>query len=72
MKDTDFFTYIIIDRYTFDTFYEIMIDSSVFRRFTVNYEQFLAYQKNNKNDLIDVIKTKTINVQFEIESIFSL
>jgi hypothetical protein len=72
MKNIDLFTYIIIDCYTSDTFYEIMIDSSVFRRFTVDYEQFLVYQKNNKNDLINVIKAETINVQFEIESTLSL
>jgi hypothetical protein len=72
MKNIDLFTYMIIDRYTSDTFYEIMIDSSVFRRSTVDYEQFLAYQKNNKDDLIDTIKVETVNVQFEIESIFLL
>jgi thiol-disulfide isomerase/thioredoxin len=49
-----------------------MIDSDVFRRSTVDYEQFLAYQKDNKNDLIDIIKAETVNVQFEIESTFSL
>jgi hypothetical protein len=49
-----------------------MIDSDVFRRSTVDYEQFLAYQKNNKKNLIDIIKAKTVNVQFEVESIFSL
>ncbi len=72
MKNIDLFTYIIIDRYTSEMFYDIMIDSDVFTRSTVDYEQFLAYQKNNKNDLIDTIKAKTINVQFGIESILSL
>jgi hypothetical protein len=72
MKNIDLFTYIIIDRYTFEMFYDIMIDSDVFTRSTADYEKFLAYQKNNKNDLIDVIKAETVNVQFEIESIFSL
>jgi hypothetical protein len=72
MKNIDFFTYIIIHCYTFEMFYDIMIDSDVFKRSTVDYEQFLAYQKNNKDDLIDTIKAETINVQFEIESIFSL
>jgi hypothetical protein len=71
-KDIDFFTYIIIDRYIFEVFYDLMIDSDVFTQSTVDYEQFLAYQKNNKNDLIDIIKAEAINVQFEIESIFSL
>jgi thiol-disulfide isomerase/thioredoxin len=72
MKNIDLFTYIIIDRYTSEMFYDIIIDSDVFTRFTIDYEQFLAYQKNNKDDLIDTIKAETINVQFEIESIFSL
>jgi hypothetical protein len=62
----------ITDRYTFEMFYDIMIDSDVFRQSTVNYEQFLAYQKHNKNDFIDIIKAEAVNVQFEIESIFSL
>jgi hypothetical protein len=72
MKNIDSFTYMIIDRYTFEMFYDIMIDSDVFRRSAVDYKQFLAYQKNNKNDLIDTIKAETVNVQFEIGSIFSL
>jgi hypothetical protein len=49
-----------------------MIDSDAFRQSTADYEQFLAYQKNNKDDLIDEIKAEIINVQFDIESIFSL
>jgi hypothetical protein len=62
MKNIDFFTYIIIDRYTSEMFYDIMIDSDVFTQSTIDYEQFLANQKNNKNDLIDTIKAERINV----------
>ncbi len=37
MKNIDFFTYIIIDRYTFEMFYDIMIDSDVSTRSTAEY-----------------------------------
>jgi hypothetical protein len=72
MEDTDPFTYIIIDRYTSEVFYDIMIDSGAFTRSTVSYGQFLAYQKDNKDDLIDTIKAGAVNVQFGIESTPSL
>jgi hypothetical protein len=72
MKNIDLFTYMIIDRYTSEMFYDIMMNSDVFRQSIADYEQFLAYQKHNKNDLIDTIKAETVNVQCEIESILSL
>jgi hypothetical protein len=71
MKNIDFFTYIIIDRYTFEMFYDIMIDSKASVRSIVDYEQYLAFIKNISIDL-NRVKTEAINVQFEIESIFSL
>jgi hypothetical protein len=71
MKNVDFFTYIIIDRYTFQMFYEIMIDSKASIRSIVEYEQYLTFIKNISIDL-NRIKTEAVNVQFEIESIFSL
>jgi hypothetical protein len=71
MKNIDFFTYIIIDRYTFKMFYDIMIDSDVSVRSIVDYEQYLAFIKNTFIDL-NHIKTEAVNVQFEIESILSL
>ncbi len=46
MKDIDLFTYIIIDRYTFAVFYEIMIDSRASVRSIAGYEQYLAFIKN--------------------------
>jgi hypothetical protein len=61
----------IIDRYTFAVFYDIMIDSRASVRSTVDYEQYLAFIKNISIDL-NHTKIETINVQFEIESIFSL
>ncbi len=71
MKNIDLFTYIIIDRYTFAVFYEIMIDSKASVRLIVGYEQYLAFIKNTSIDL-NRAKTKAVNVQFEIESILSL
>jgi hypothetical protein len=71
MKNIDLFIYIIIDRYTFEVFYEIMIDSKASIRLIVDYEQYLAFIKNISIDL-NRTKTDTVNVQFEIESIFSL
>jgi hypothetical protein len=71
MKDTDLFTYIIIDRYTSEMFYDIMIDSKASVRSIVDYEQYLAFIKNITIDL-NRTKTGTVNVQFEIESIASL
>jgi hypothetical protein len=38
MKNIDSFTYMIIDRYTFAVFYEIMIDSKASLRSIVDYE----------------------------------
>jgi hypothetical protein len=71
MKNIDFFAYIIIDRYTSEMFYDIMIDSETSIRSIVDYEQYLAFIKNISIDL-DCIKTETINVQFEIESTSSV
>jgi hypothetical protein len=77
MKNIDFFTYIIIDRYTSDVFYDIMIDFRASIRSIVDYEQYLAFIKNIFIDLnisIDLnrIKTDIVNVQFEIESTLSI
>jgi hypothetical protein len=71
MKNIDSFTYIIIDRYIFAVFYDIMIDSNASIQSIVNYEQYLAFIKNI---FIDLNRTKTdiVNVQFEIESIASI
>jgi hypothetical protein len=71
MKDIDSFTYIIIDRYTSEMFYDIMIDSRASVRSIVDYEQYLAFMKNISIDL-NRIKRETVNVQFEIESISSI
>jgi hypothetical protein len=69
IKKIDLFTYMIIDRYTFAVFYEIMIDSKTSIRLIVDYEQYLTFIKNTSIDL-NRIKTDIVNVQFEIELIF--
>jgi hypothetical protein len=71
MKNIDFFTYMIIDRFTSEMFYDIMINSKASIRLIVDYEQYLAFIKNISIDL-NRAKTEAVNVQFEIESIFSL
>jgi hypothetical protein len=67
MKDIDPFTYIIIDRYTSEMFYGIMIDSKASVRSTAGYEQYLAFTKNTPIEL-DPTKAGAVNVQFEIGS----
>jgi hypothetical protein len=71
MKNIDFFTYIIIDRYTFEMFYDIMINSKASIRSIIDYEQYLTFIKNTFIEL-NSIKVETINVQFEIKSILSI
>jgi hypothetical protein len=71
MKNIDSFTYMIIDCYTFAVFYEIIIDLKASIRSIVDYEQYLAFIKNISIDL-NRIKTDIDNVQFEIESTFSI
>jgi hypothetical protein len=71
IKDIDLFIYIIIDRYTSEMFYDIMIDSKASVRSIVDYEQYLAFIKNISIDL-NRTKTDIVNVQFEIESIASI
>jgi hypothetical protein len=61
MKNIDFFTYIIIDRYTFEMFYDIMINLKASIRLIVDYEQYLAFIKNIFIEL-NSIKVETINV----------
>jgi hypothetical protein len=64
MKNIDFFTYIIIDRYTFEMFYDIMIDSDVSTRSTAEYDQYLAFKKSNTDSSADLnpIKADAVNV----------
>ncbi len=47
------FTYIILERYTSDKSYGIMIDTGASKRSTAGYGQFLAYKKKIKHVQVD-------------------
>jgi hypothetical protein len=77
MKNTnpDSFAYVMIsDRYISEKFYEMMIDSSASTKSTVEYDQYLVFKKHKIDSFIDldVIKTETVNIQFDIESARSI
>ncbi len=71
MNDIDSLIYMIIDRYIFEKFYELMIDSETSRTFTAKYKQYLAFKKHDIDFSIDlnINKIDAVHVQFEIESI---
>ena len=64
-ETSDSFAYVISDRYISNEFYEIMIDTDVFKYSTVDYEQYLVY-KAIYDVNIDFFKTEAIYVQFDI------
>ncbi len=67
--NSDLFVYMMIfDRYISEKFYEIMIDSNASTKSIVEYNQYLALT----NHKIDLIRTKVVNVQFDIESASSI
>lgn len=67
----DLFTYIVIERYNDQQFYDIMIDSDIFRHSTAKYKQYLAYSKDNENLIkLNIITAERVIVQFEVESVF--
>jgi hypothetical protein len=69
----DSFTYIMIfDRYIFEKFYEVMIDSNASTKSTAEYEQYLAFNKINFTIDLNFFRAETVNVQFEIESASSI
>jgi hypothetical protein len=77
MKNTnpDSFAYVMIfDRYISEKFYEMMIDSNASTKSTAEYEQYLAFKKHNIDLIIDLnlFRTETMNVQFDIESASSI
>jgi hypothetical protein len=61
----------IIDRYIFEKFYELMIDSNASRTFIAKYEQYLAFKKHDIDFStgLNINKTGAVHVQFDIESI---
>jgi hypothetical protein len=75
MKNTnsDSFAYVMIfHRYISEKFYEVMIDSSASTKSIVEYEQYLAFNKINFIIDLNLFRTETINVQFDIESTSSI
>jgi sporulation protein YlmC with PRC-barrel domain len=77
MKDINFdsFAYVMIsDRYISEKFYEMMIDSSASTKSTVKYDQYLVFKKHKIDSSIDlnVTKTETVNIQFDIGSARSI
>jgi hypothetical protein len=75
MKNTnsDSFAYVMIfDRYIFEKFYEIMIDSSASTKSTAEYEQYLAFNKMNLTIDLNFFRTEAVNVQFDIKSASSI
>jgi hypothetical protein len=75
MKDinSDSFAYVMIfDRYISEKFYEIMIDSGASTKSTAEYDQYLAFNKMNLIIDLNLSRTETVNVQFDIESASSI
>jgi hypothetical protein len=73
--NSDSFAYVMIsDRYIFEQFYEMMIDSSASTKSTAEYDQYLAFKKNKFDSSIDLdlSRTDAVNVQFDIESASSI
>jgi hypothetical protein len=69
----DSFTYVMIfDRYISEKFYEMMIDSNASTKSIAEYEQYLAFNKMNLTIDLNLSRTETVNVQFDIESASSI
>ena len=47
----DLFIYIIIKYYTLKKFYNIIIDISAFKKFIINYKQYLIYRAIINNNI---------------------
>ena len=45
-----------------------MIDTSASSHFTTKYDQYLTYEKNYDNTLIDIQKADVVQVQFDIDA----
>ena len=58
--DSDSFAYIATDRYTPKEFYGIMVDSGASKHSTAGYRQYLAYEKDNKDVLLDTTKAGAV------------
>lgn len=62
ISDANPFTYITTDQYLSDKFYEIMIDTSVFKYSTMDNKQFMAYTRDIKDTTIDIAKIGVIYI----------
>jgi hypothetical protein len=71
--NSDLFAYVMtFDRYISEKFYEIMIDLNASTKSTVEYEQYLTFNKMNLIIDLNFFKAETMNVQFDIESTNSI
>jgi hypothetical protein len=71
--NSDSFAYVMIpDRYISEKFYEMMIDSNASTKSIAEYEQYLTFNKINFIIDLNLFRTETVNVQFEIESTSSI
>ncbi len=65
MKNTnpDSFAYVMTsNRYIFEKFYEIMIDSDASTKSTAEYEQYLAFNKINSTINLNLFRAEKVNV----------
>jgi hypothetical protein len=73
--NSDSFAYVMIfDRYISEKFYEVMIDSNISTKSTAEYDQYLAFKKNEIDSFVDLDFSiaEAVNVQFDIESASSM
>ena len=61
---SDLFTYITLERYISDEFYEIMNDTRASKQSTAGYGQYLVYKKNITPIQVNKTKARAVNVQF--------
>lgn len=52
-----------------DKFYGIMINTNAFKHFRASYKQFMAYTRDIKNTIINILKVGAIYILFRINSI---
>lgn len=67
--DSNFFAYIAKNWYLSDKFYRIMIKIDVSKHFIASYGQFMTYIRDIKDKTINIAKTSSIYVLFDIGSI---
>jgi hypothetical protein len=71
--NSDSFAYVMIfDRYISEKLYVMMIDSNASTKSTVEYEQYLTFNKINSTIDLNLFREETVNVQLKIESASSI